>query len=1504
MIIKKISVLIVFLVLLSNVSGEETKVSLTFVIDNTYSMNEDIEEVKRRTDDVFNAVLNSNISLIDEFIIVTFNDPKTGWNVESATLRVKTNRRDLFKEALHKIKVFGGDDCPEMSMTGIELGLNTSKPHSYLYVFTDADALDYKKYNYVKSLALEKSIQVTFLLTGQCETGIVEKQRYVYNNLATATSGQVFHIKKQEISKIIEYILVNLRNKRTTLLRKCFKNDAECGNKHSFTVDSKLWEIVIALSAPKPIVDDDINVTGPDGTPVEVQQLVSSQNTTIVKLKDEVGKYSISIPNCHDVTVLITASTSISFQYGFSSDKPHCLDETYRKPVQDIKSYLAIELDNKERDVTLKNVELWDIDDEFIVELPLKLIDSDRQLYITETKFSAPHQTFKIAVKGLTESKELITRVSPTTIEYERVTKKPAKVTILGAKKVFVKLDEPLELKCKVYGYPQPLVTWEDKYNNTMNSSISTIALGEYISTLHIDNVIESTIFTCKAKNFIIDADNVTVITKNKFIVIEYPKDVAVIYGKSVELSLKIDAIPPATINWYQGGKEIINIENIEIKTSSDNSVFKIKNAKPKLGGKYYVKVTNGEKNVEYEFNVVVTDAEIPKIDKNIRNYTKDKDSSVDIICRIIKGKPKPAISWSFDRNFQGKFSNLNETTQTIHINRVTQEKVGTYKCKAVNDLGNDTHSMELNVQYRPTVEVKPRRTYDAKNGTKVKLSCLVDGSPIPKVRWLVGDKEIKDDEKYKIYRDHALSFTGSIKDSGSYVCEASNSLGTERRNVTVEFYEPVKIDIPYKTTFDADLRSTLILSCRANGNPKPKVVWWRSPIVNNIPVTPIRVECDENNNVILENIQSNDEGQYFCRADNNYSSQTLTYTVNVPVPVSILKLLQNTIDVVEGDARFQLQCIVWGSPKPTVRWIYNGITITDGGSYEIKNDYTLVVKNVSSKSGGTYSCKAENTGGNDTIEYEVNVHPYPPRDDYATDTTYLLEGNGTHNIPCGTELSEGDLVRWFKDGHLLRTGELTLINVTKADVGHYICRISKSKYSYSYHKRILLGTEAKFVTGGNTIQITFEEGAEAQLDCSATGDPPPKTVWYRKIHRIEGITTSRYSILMNNNNIYNWKNIMCSVSNVFGTIKRYFEIVEEACLMSLEDDFTSRQPILTMGNNKRSWPVFPVSNGSLQMLKHRNFTFFCPDSYISYKNENYGDRMITYCVGDSMFYLEGKAVSASEITCNKSIVPLAKNFNRPCRGSDTTLMAVGFDVGGSFMPVYRVCFDNITKTPLYVEHDIHKSIANMTPKHKAEYTRSSYLTLEYEDIYDCRNQIDPISSYIGKSLKSDEKCCFKRRQLVNPKDVLPGVAQVATYHNLNVVPQWSSCGSENWDEVERRVRMYAINTNGTVKMWTGATSVKHEIPAIYLKDKLNQKLQVPQYIWRVVQGQLAVIHVNVPNLTLSTALSYILCEDICNTIPWMMYEHWRDLDKGFIYCCKLKDFEEAFDYYGYQCFK
>lgn len=44
--------------------------------------------------------------------------------------------------SLNYLQLQGGGDCPELSIGGILKGLQLGRPHSYMYVFTDATAKD------------------------------------------------------------------------------------------------------------------------------------------------------------------------------------------------------------------------------------------------------------------------------------------------------------------------------------------------------------------------------------------------------------------------------------------------------------------------------------------------------------------------------------------------------------------------------------------------------------------------------------------------------------------------------------------------------------------------------------------------------------------------------------------------------------------------------------------------------------------------------------------------------------------------------------------------------------------------------------------------------------------------------------------------------------------------------------------------------------------------------------------------------------------------------------------------------------------------------------------------------------------------------------------------------------------------------------------------------------------------------------------------------------------
>ncbi|XP_050355253.1 hemicentin-1-like [Nymphalis io] len=1466
----------------------QLKSSLVFVIDRTSSMQKVINEVKNKTDLIFDAVLKSNNSRIDDFILVTFDDPKT-------EVKAWTSSREEFKAALKDIKLVNGCDCPEYSMSGIEEALQISKPNSFFYVFTDASAKDYLKIDVVKSLSQKKAIQVNFLLTGICNN-YGGKYFSGYENLTVATSGQIFHIKKNDITKIIKYIVESIKNKRTILNQQYIKQK---GGTVQFTVDSKIQDVLISISSNSP----SYRVTDSIGNIIESTEIVHTEKTAVDKIIAKPGNYTIHINNDIKCSVVVSGSTTVCFEYGFSIIEPTTINETSTKPLSDLteKQYLSIVLDNNEKDIKLETAEIRDIDYSILKVLPLKIINVEQQFYVTEP-FKPPFGMFKISINGITNTKEKITRISTSTSEYQDRLEKAKftvpEVTILSKSPVDVEFDNSLTLKCKVHAFPEPKITWTDSSGAIISSKlVLPIDLPyDYISVLELNKVNTNMTLTCTAINDKGDRDAkvIDVKTKKKMYlkIIEYPKDTTVEYKTSVEFKCIVDASPAETITWFKDNDKINSDENYDI--SPDGSKLTIKSMNTKLKGNYHVNITNGHETKDFPFKVAISGTDAPKIDKRTVIYYRKIGHSVDLPCRVIKGKPDPVISWSFskDDSLLG-FEALESTKSILHIDDIGEQHNGIYKCKATNDINEDFHEMQLIVEYRPSVKMIRRISFN--QSEPVILNCIVDGSPQPTVQWTYNETEIKVSSKYRIFRNNSLSFIGSIRDSGKYYCKARNSLGEVKKYTFLTIYEPVSIEPPTELRWKLQVGSSITLDCIVHGYPKPTVKWIMHFFEPNI--LPLELPHNKNNSYKLNRAQINEQGNYSCVAENAGGVKVITYEIFVLAAPKIIKTSKTTtLNAVVGDLALRVPCKAEGSPKPTITWEFNNLNIAkDTAMYDIDEDGTLIIKNISLSAEGSYVCKAENSLNFDRIEYDVKINSFV---DTSFSITIKIELGSSTEISCGNYpglvIQVGNSVRWFKDGVFFKEGRLILSNAQLSDSGVYTCRLSTFWSSDSYAKKVVVGFKPEF-TSNFRKNIKYNEGITETLDCSAKGEPAPTVRWRINSKSLKE-KSMLYKFTMEKTNIGVYK---CVITNDFGSIVRQFQIKSEACTLPRKNYIDKHMPLIV--SKSQEW------------IYERTISFYtqiyiiCPGSFLSNNKERLGTYISATCIDKTLFQINNKTYDISALKCDKEIKVKQERTYKPCRMGNTELIMIGYSLSSTdLLRIFDVCIDKDKFKIHFTKYGIGQGIAN-TDIIGAIFEESELLPLNFDDIYDCKEQINSISITIGRSFSKSDKCCFGKRQLVNSKDVLPGLGQAATFTYLNVVPVWSSCSLENWDEVERRVRSLAMSLGYMLEIWTGSShsiqlTSKGSTKEINLYDRNNYQQQVPLYIWKVVinyqEGtSLAIIFINVPNLTSQQALFFMNCKDICHETEWMRNPAWHDVKKGFVFCCKIRDFEKAFDY-------
>lgn len=59
-----------------------------------------------------------------------------------------------------------------------------------------------------------------------------------------------------------------------------------------------------------------------------------------------------------------------------------------------------------------------------------------------------------------------------------------------------------------------------------------------------------------------------------------------------------------------------------------------------------------------------------------------------------------------------------------------------------------------------------------------------------------------------------------------------------------------------------------------------------------------------------------------------------------------------------------QFHCAVSGHPTPTIRWLLDGVPLSNSITYSINSAGTLTIRDVSHVSQGLYECRAENELG------------------------------------------------------------------------------------------------------------------------------------------------------------------------------------------------------------------------------------------------------------------------------------------------------------------------------------------------------------------------------------------------------------------------------------------------------------------------------------------------------------------------------------------------------------
>ena len=180
-----------------------------------------------------------------------FHDPLVG-----PVTRTRSPKE--FERELHKIKINGGGDCPEMSVYAIREALLLSLDNSFIYVFTDARAKDHFYTDEVLEIIQRKKSQVIFVLTGDCGDRNADGYK-AFEKIAAVSSGQVYFFNKQNVKEMVDYLEEAIRAHKVHLLTT--KHDDGGTKQRDLPFDSELDEVTISITGE----NRQVKLFDPDG---------------------------------------------------------------------------------------------------------------------------------------------------------------------------------------------------------------------------------------------------------------------------------------------------------------------------------------------------------------------------------------------------------------------------------------------------------------------------------------------------------------------------------------------------------------------------------------------------------------------------------------------------------------------------------------------------------------------------------------------------------------------------------------------------------------------------------------------------------------------------------------------------------------------------------------------------------------------------------------------------------------------------------------------------------------------------------------------------------------------------------------------------------------------------------------------------------------------------------------------------------------------------------------
>ncbi|XP_071310090.1 hemicentin-2 isoform X1 [Agelaius tricolor] len=1150
--------------------------TLAFVFDVTGSMYDDLVQVMDGASRILERTRSRSTKPISNYALVPFHDPEVG----PVTL---TTDPQLFQQRLRELHVQGGGDCPEMSVGAIRVAVEISHPGSFVYVFSDARAKDYEQQEDLLRLLQHKQSQVVFVLTGDCGDRSHPGYR-VYERIAATSSGQIFHLDKQQVTEVLKWVEEAIQASKVHLL----STDHEDGGENTWQVafDPSLKEVTISLSGPAP----GIRVQDPAGKVLEkgrgLKELLSIPNSAMVVALEpnEPGTWLVTTRSSGRHSLRITGISNVNFQASFSTQPEFDTSQPGERPVQGLPISVLLNCTGLRPPGRLQEIELFNTSGHVLLSLPVQpLLNSSSgpsaQLWLGSPLWVPPGD-FLLKVKGEDGQGHPLHRLSGVT--YTSVVPGLPKVNISSNIQAYSR--EPQLISCSAWS-EVPFQLQLSRGRRKLGEE-QLFRISGNISWL-IPAVSESDegFYECTATS------KVGVSRARAYLSVSEPPprllapgNITASPGQDVVMSCVVLGDVPYNLTWSWDGK--VAQPGDGRTRLLQNSSLEISHVQPGDGGLYECVAQSARGTATASLWLFIQEAPWVKVDPSPQRFSRGQELRLNCTAG---GHPQPQTTWRhWGWPLQQDERVFRDAEGSLHIRSAVPEDAGNYSCYASSTLGWDEQVVTLEFTEAPAIlAVTP--SLKVLVGEDVTLECWVSGWPPPRIVWHKGEQALA---AFPAGSQRAVLRLQAVReeDAGLYGCRALGEAGTASDSTVLHvgsaphFPEPLG-DVEVK------VGDRVSLPCRVEGSPLPQVTWSRQdgkPVVGWQGPREVSSQL-ETAQLLIDSASLDDQAIYICEAQNEFGKIQAEIKLTVTGQAPEIALASPVVRVLPGQP-VSLPCVILaGSPFPARRWLKDGQMVAPGGRYSMRADGSLHVEQVSQGDTGTFTCEVTNALGSHRQDVALVIHA-PPSIEPGPVLVTATEGAAV-TLPCNATGVPPPTVTWAKGTEPISpsphyqldpNGTLLIPSSSPGDAGTYFCTATSAAGFSSREMQLSISTKPRIsVNGSQTsdpVPILAVLGQETTLPCEAQGFPPPLVVWSRQPQPLP-LASTRFSVLpsgslhlaepqVTDNGLYT-----CTATNAAGNASLSYSLHVQA------------PPQLWIGDGQRH--LAAVANTSLRIQCH-----------------------------------------------------------------------------------------------------------------------------------------------------------------------------------------------------------------------------------------------------------------------------------------------------------------------------